>query len=188
MRCSAAGNIVAIAFLVVSACSRAGQRPKLDAAGEADLPCAIDSDAGVGAGGPPYCYPVSTMPTGPCSPRTPSCVFCGYPPCPITSGLVEPHSLYKCRCDQGSWSCAVTKRFGDACAPVLTCLGPDGGVGAVCLSGAGVSCTMRAGATQPVCALAGGVVPQACGVDSCSTGCTCSDAAAPSCICRERRD
>jgi hypothetical protein len=146
-------------------------------------PCAIDSDAGVGSSGPPYCYPESTKPEGACLAHTPMCAFCSYPKCAVSSGLIEPHTFYECSCTGGTWNCRVVGQFGTQCPAVLTCLGPDGGLGVSCLSGGGESCEMPEGGSEPVCVFAHGLVPS-CGKDSCSIGCTCVDPSGPTCACQ----
>jgi hypothetical protein len=180
-----AASIAAPLLLAASACSSNRETSGPEAGTDGGPPsCVIDSDAGVGVTGPPYCYPESTKPSGPCTSGAPTCTFCGYLPCPVPSGLIEPHTFYECSCAAGSWSCRALSQFGDACAPVLSCLGPDGGLAVVCLSGAGVSCTMFDGGAGPVCALAGGVTPIPCGLDSCFGGCTCPDPSTSTCACQ----
>jgi hypothetical protein len=144
-------------FVLLVGCSR--EKPHVLDAGSAS--CAVDSDAGISPNGPPYCYPESTKPSGPCPKGSPACSFCGYPPCSIQSLMVGPHTYYQCSCANGSWDCQVSRQFGSACPAVLSCFGPDGGLGTVCLSGAGISCARNQDA--PFCVFAGGQVPQPCG-------------------------
>lgn len=174
---------VAAMVLIATGCLSSPDKSNSGGADGALLPCAVNSDAGVSVSGPPYCYPESTKPSGACSNHTPTCGFCGYPPCPVGSGLIEPHTYYECSCTAGAWSCGVVRQFGTDCAPVLSCLGPDGGLAVSCISGAGVSCQMN-DASGPVCVLAGGTTPTPCGNDSCAIGCTCADPVKPACACQ----
>lgn len=144
--------------------------------------CAVNSEAGIGGAFGPACFPETAKPSGVCGSREPNCAFCSYPLCPVTSALLSPRTVYECACTLGSWSCTVVHDTEAGCVPVLSCLGPDGGVAASCISGQGVSCAMPEGGTGPVCV----ITPQAaaCGDDSCAAGCVCSDPMAPSCACQ----
>ncbi|MDP8999581.1 MAG: hypothetical protein M3O46_05660 [Myxococcota bacterium] len=176
-------SLLTAVVVVAAGCSSSARQSTYDDGGVQQ--CEVDSDAGVSASGPPYCYPESTKPSGACSKDTP-CRFCGYPACLVGSGLIEPRTFYECSCVAGNWSCSVLRQSGTECGAVLSCFGPDGGLAVSCRSGAGVSCQMPDGASVPVCVLAGGTTPQPCGNDSCALGCTCSNAdpANAACTCR----
>jgi hypothetical protein len=169
-------------MLIASACFPAASKTSPDSGTDGSLPrCAIDSDAGLGISAPP-CFPESTKPSGACPRGSVTCAFCSYPPCPVSSGLIGPRTFYECGCVDGSWNCRAVAQRGGGCLAVLSCLGPDGGLAVSCLSGAGVSCVMPEGGTAPICAFAFSSTP--CGVDTCASGCACSDPAKPSCLCQ----
>jgi hypothetical protein len=175
-------RLVLALMLMTAGCTSASRRSSSDGGTDGSMArCSVDSDAGLGISAPP-CYPESAKPSGACPSGAATCAFCSYPPCPVSSGLIGPRTFYECSCMDGSWSCAVVSRRGGECLSALSCLGPDGGLAVSCLSGGGVSCTMPEGGTQPICAFAFFSTP--CGVDSCASGCTCSDPAQPSCICK----
>jgi hypothetical protein len=154
---------------------------------EPDSQCQIHADAAIGTVGD-LCYPESAKPNGPCSSDAPACPFCSYPSCPVLSNLLTPRTFYDCTCVAGSWSCAVVRQAGSACAPTISCLQADGETGAVCLVESGESCGMAADGGGPICVLTSGVLTgrpaTSCGGGSCSDGCSCSDPVAPACTCQ----
>jgi hypothetical protein len=169
-------------LLGCAGCSSPSGAPTSDGGADGREPqCAVDSDADP-IGFDPTCYPEWVKPSGPCISHTPACHFCSYAQCPVNSALLSPQTFYDCSCAAGSWNCNVISQPGRGCAPTLSCLGPDGGLAASCISATGQSCAMPDGGTSPICIFALESTP--CGDDSCATGCTCSDPAVPSCACK----